>query len=99
MQKLIHTRGISLSGAMFTAVLSVLTEAGAPAKTSIFTLAVFSNLMGGLTHYGFGSALAYYESKYVTLRVWWSAGFVCSILNVSVFLFVGPLWWKTIGFA
>lgn len=82
---------------MYTAFLTVLLGVGTPPALAAFTLSIFSNLMGGLTHFGFGSAPAYYGLGYAPLKMWWRVGFACSVLNVAVFLLVGPLWWRLVG--
>ncbi|KAJ6302938.1 hypothetical protein OIU77_016933 [Salix suchowensis] len=48
--------GAAHIGAMFTAFLSVASALGTPPYFGAMVLAFLSNLMGGLTHYGIGSA-------------------------------------------
>jgi DASS family divalent anion:Na+ symporter len=60
-------------------------------------LAFFSNLNAGITHYGTGSAPVYFGAGYVSQGDWWKLGFIVSLINIVVWLGIGPLWWKLIG--
>ena len=49
------------------------------------------------THYGIGSAPPFFGAGYVDLPTWWKIGFAMSVLYITVFLGIGPIWWKAIG--
>lgn len=89
--------GAAHIGAMFTAFLSVATALGTPPLFAAMVLAFLSNLMGGLTHYGIGSAPVFYGANYVPLAKWWGYGFLISVVNIIIWLGVGGVWWKFIG--
>ncbi|GER46051.1 dicarboxylate transporter 1 [Striga asiatica] len=89
--------GAAHIGAMFTAFLSVASALGTPPYLGAVVLSFLSNLMGGITHYGIGSAPVFYGAGYVPLAKWWGYGFLISIVNLVIWLGVGGLWWKTIG--
>lgn len=89
--------GAAHIGAMFTAFLSVASALGTPPFLAAIVLAFLSNLMGGLTHYGIGSAPVFYGANYVPLPQWWGYGFLCSVVNILIWLGVGGIWWKAIG--
>ncbi|KAF7153125.1 hypothetical protein RHSIM_Rhsim01G0191600 [Rhododendron simsii] len=89
--------GAAHIGAMFTAFLSVASALGTPPYLGAMVLAFLSNLMGGLTHYGIGSAPVFYGANYVPLAKWWGYGFVISIVNLIIWLGVGGVWWKFLG--
>ena len=89
--------GAAHIGAMFTAFLSVASALGTPPLFGAMVLAFFSNLMGGLTHYGIGSAPVFYGANYVPLAKWWGYGFLISVVNIIIWLGVGGVWWKFIG--
>lgn len=89
--------GAAHIGAMFTAFLSVASALGCPPYFVAMVLSFFSNLMGGLTHYGIGSAPIFYGANYVPLAQWWGYGFLMSIVNIVIWLGVGGVWWKFIG--
>ncbi|KAK6119780.1 hypothetical protein DH2020_046484 [Rehmannia glutinosa] len=89
--------GAAHIGAMFTAFLSVASALGTPPYLAACVLSFLSNLMGGLTHYGIGSAPVFYGAGYVPLAKWWGYGFVISVVNLVIWLGVGGVWWKAIG--
>ncbi|KAF6158593.1 hypothetical protein GIB67_040107 [Kingdonia uniflora] len=89
--------GAAHIGAMFTAFLSVASALGTPPLFGAMVLAFLSNLMGGLTHYGIGSAPVFYGANYVPLAQWWGYGFLISIVNIIIWLGIGGAWWKFIG--
>jgi di/tricarboxylate transporter len=89
--------GAAHIGAMFTAFLSVSTALGTPPLFGALVLAFLSNLMGGLTHYGIGSAPVFYGANYVPLSTWWGYGFICSVANIIIWLGIGGIWWKYLG--
>ncbi|KAI0525000.1 hypothetical protein KFK09_004390 [Dendrobium nobile] len=89
--------GAAHIGAMFTAFLSVASALGTPPLFAAMVLSFFSNLMGGLTHYGIGSAPVFYGANYVPLAKWWGYGFLISVVNIIIWLGIGGIWWKTIG--
>ncbi|XP_075506292.1 dicarboxylate transporter 1, chloroplastic-like [Primulina tabacum] len=89
--------GAAHIGAMFTAFLSVATALGTPPYLGAIVLSVLSNLMGGITHYGIGSAPVFYGAGYVPLSKWWGYGFLISVVNLVIWLGVGGAWWKFIG--
>lgn len=89
--------GAAHIGAMFTAFLSVASALGTPPLIGAMVLSFLSNLMGGLTHYGIGSAPVFYGANYVPLGKWWGYGFLISVVNIIIWLGVGGVWWKFIG--
>eukprot|EP00252_Welwitschia_mirabilis_P025744 TRINITY_DN8181_c0_g1_i1.p1 TRINITY_DN8181_c0_g1~~TRINITY_DN8181_c0_g1_i1.p1 ORF type:complete len:581 (-),score=20.20 TRINITY_DN8181_c0_g1_i1:243-1985(-) len=89
--------GAAHIGAMFTAFLSVASALGTPPLFGAMVLSFLSNLMGGLTHYGIGSAPVFYGANYVPLAKWWGYGFLVSIVNILIWLGVGGAWWKVLG--
>ncbi|BBN06968.1 divalent anion:Na+ symporter, DASS family [Marchantia polymorpha subsp. ruderalis] len=89
--------GAAHIGAMFTAFLSVSTALGTPPLFGALVLAFLSNLMGGLTHYGIGSAPVFYGAGYVPLAKWWGYGFLISVVNIAIWLGIGGAWWKFLG--
>ncbi|KAJ4724270.1 Dicarboxylate transporter 1, chloroplastic [Melia azedarach] len=89
--------GAAHIGAMFTAFLSVASALGCPPYLGAIVLAFLSNLMGGLTHYGIGSAPVFYGANYVPLAKWWGYGFLISVVNIIIWLGIGGAWWKAIG--
>jgi len=89
--------GAAHIGAMFTAFLSVASALGTPPLFGAMVLSFLSNLMGGLTHYGIGSAPVFYGANYVPLAQWWGYGFLISVVNIVIWLGLGGVWWKVLG--
>ncbi|MEZ5314688.1 MAG: anion permease [Chlamydiales bacterium] len=84
-------------GAMYPAFLMIAISLGTPSMIAILVFAFLSNLMGGLTHYGSGPAPIYYGSNYIELKAWWRIGFLLSLINLSIWIGLGSIWWKLIG--
>ncbi|CAH9102951.1 unnamed protein product [Cuscuta europaea] len=89
--------GAAHIGAMFTAFLSVASALGTPPLLGALVLSFVSNLMGGITHYGIGSAPVFFGANYVPLGKWWGYGLLISVVNLIIWLGVGGIWWKAIG--
>ncbi|CAH9134615.1 unnamed protein product [Cuscuta epithymum] len=89
--------GAAHIGAMFTAFLSVASALGTPPLLGALVLSFVSNLMGGITHYGIGSAPVFFGANYVPLSKWWGYGLLISVVNLIIWLGVGGIWWKAIG--
>ncbi len=83
--------------AMFVPFLTVAVAVGAPPLLAALTLAFFSNLCVSLTHYGGGPAPVYFGAGYVDLKKWWGVGFVVSVVNMIIWLGIGPFYWKALG--
>ncbi|MCB1148551.1 MAG: anion permease [Chlamydiia bacterium] len=84
-------------GAMFAPFLFVVLKLGAPAALAAYLLAFFSNLFGGLTHYGSGPAAIFFGAGFVSVRTWWVIGFLISVMNIAIWTFIGGAWWKLLG--
>lgn len=84
-------------GAMYAPLLIVSIALGTPPELAALTLAFFSNLFGGLTHYGSGPAPILFGSGYVTVSQWWKMGFIVSVVNIVIWIIGGGLWWKVLG--
>ncbi|ANB91158.1 C4-dicarboxylate ABC transporter [Moraxella ovis] len=84
--------------AMFAAFYTVGIALGAPPMLFALILAASSSLMMTLTHYATGTAPVIFGSGYVTLGEWWKVGFVMSVVNLVVWIAVGLVWWKVLGY-
>ncbi|HWI49007.1 MAG TPA: anion permease [Rummeliibacillus sp.] len=84
--------------AMYAAFLSVMLQAGAPAMLAVILLAAFSNLFGSTTHYGSGPAPVFFGAGYIEQNKWWTVGFIVSIVTILIFVIIGGLWWKLLGY-
>jgi DASS family divalent anion:Na+ symporter len=84
--------------AMYTPFLLVILAAGAPPWVAVASLAYLSNVMACLTHYGTTPAPIYFGAGYVRQRTWWSLGLLASVPNIVIWMTVGSLWWKFLGY-
>lgn len=84
-------------GAMYAPLLIVAIALGTPPELAALTLAFFSNLFGGLTHYGSGPAPILFGTGYVSVTTWWKIGLISSGVNIGIWMIIGGLWWKIIG--
>jgi DASS family divalent anion:Na+ symporter len=83
--------------AMYAAFLAIALTLGTPPLFAALTLAFFSNLFAGLTHYSAATAPIFFAAGYVSAGTWWKTGFLVSLVNIPVWLIVGGLWWKVLG--
>ena len=83
--------------AMFVPFLVVAIAAGAPPLLAALALAFFSSLNACLTHYGTVPAPIYYGAGYTDLKTWWGIGFVASLVNLVIWMGIGPFYWKALG--
>jgi len=88
--------------AHITAMLSAFYAAGlalgAPPMLYALLLASSSSIMMTLTHYATGTSPVIFGSGYTTLGEWWKAGFIMSVVNLAVFVVIGGVWWKVMGY-
>ncbi|HEX4748833.1 MAG TPA: DASS family sodium-coupled anion symporter [Bryobacteraceae bacterium] len=84
--------------ALYPGFLLAALASGAPPLLAALMLAYFSNLNAGLTHYGTGSAPVYFGLGYVSQATWWKIGFLISIVTLFIWVGIGMLWWRVIGY-
>ena len=84
--------------AMFAAFYAVGLSLGAPPMLYALILAAAGNIMMTLTHYATGTAPVIFNSGYTTLGEWWKIGAIMSVFNLVVWIGVGLLWWKLLGY-
>ena len=39
----------------------------------------------------------YFGAGYVDLKKWWGVGFAVSVVNMIIWLGIGPFYWKALG--
>lgn len=84
--------------AMFAAFFAAGIALGAPPLLLGLLLSFSSSLNMSLTHYATGTAPIIFGSGYVTLNEWWIAGWVMSVVNLTILVLVGGVWWKLLGY-
>ena len=83
--------------AMYAPFLVLALAVGTPPLLAALVLAFFSNLFASMTHYGTAPAPILFGSGNVDIATWWKLGFLISVVNITVWLGVGSLWWKLLG--
>ena len=84
--------------ALYPSFLAAGLAAGVPPLLAALPIAYLSSLNAALTHYGTGSAPVFFEAGYVRQGEWWRVGLVMSVVDLTIWLGVGMVWWKIIGF-
>jgi DASS family divalent anion:Na+ symporter len=84
--------------AMFAAFFAAGIALGAPPLLLGLLLSFSSSLNMSLTHYATGTAPIIFGSGYVTLNEWWIAGWVMSMVNLTILVLVGGVWWTLLGY-
>ena len=83
--------------ALYPGFLAAALAGGVPPMLAALPLAYFSNLNAAMTHYGTGSAPVFFNAGYVSQGEWWKLGFLISVINLVIWMGVGPVWWKIVG--
>ena len=84
--------------AMFAAFYTAGLALGAPPMLFALMMAAASSIMMTLAHYATGTSPVVFGSGYTSLSEWWKAGFVMSVVNIIIFVVIGGLWWKVLGY-
>ena len=84
--------------ALYSSFLAAALAAGIPPLLAALPLAYFCSLNAAITHYGTGSAPVFFGAGYVRQGEWWRIGFLLSLTDLAIWLGVGLVWWKLIGF-
>ena len=84
--------------ALFPPFATLLIGVGVPPTLAVYSLMCLTNLPAGLTHYGTTTGPILFSQGYVTLGEWWRTGAIVGAANLVVWLTVGLLWWRLLGF-
>ncbi|WP_034833506.1 DASS family sodium-coupled anion symporter [Endozoicomonas numazuensis] len=84
--------------AMYASFLVILLATGIPPLGAALLLAYLSNICAVVTHYGNGPAPILFGSGYVPLKIWWKAGFIMSIVYLTIWLTIGTSWLSWLGY-
>ena len=63
----------------------------------IALVAYLSSLSGCLTNYSTGPVIIYFGNGYSTASNWFKVGFLISLYHLIIWLGIGSIWWKIIG--
>lgn len=84
--------------AMFGAFYAAGVALGAPPMAFALLMAGVSSIMMTLTHYATGTSPIIFGSGYTSLGQWWLTGLLMSVVNLVVWIVVGGVWWKVLGY-
>jgi len=84
--------------ALYVPFIAMMVKTGTPPTVAVFALAFASNLFGSLTPYASAQAPVFYGGGFVTLKDWYKLGLIFMLFNLVVWIGVGSLWWKVLGF-
>lgn len=84
--------------AMYLAFLGIAISSGVPGMLAAMMLGFFSNIFGSTTHYGYGPAPVLFGSGYVTQKEWWNLNAILGLVYILIWLGIGTLWLKVIGY-
>ncbi len=84
--------------AMYAALLGVGIAVGIPPMLLAMMLGFLGSIYGVLTHYGHGPAPVFFGSGYVELKSWWIKGLEIGIVLLIIYMAVGGLWMKILGY-
>lgn len=79
------------------AFFAIAAGANAPAMLIVPLLAYFSNLSGCTTNYSTGPVIIYFELGYVETPKWFQVGALMSLFHLVIWLGLGMVWWKLLG--
>jgi divalent anion:Na+ symporter, DASS family len=85
------------ASAMYAPFLAVMIAVGAPPPMAVLLLAYCSNLCASLTHYGTTPGPILFGAGYVSQGTWWRLGLLVSVPNLVIWVGVGLVWWKWLG--
>ena len=83
--------------AMYAPFLVLALAVGTPPLLAALVLAFMSNLCASMTHYGTAPAPILFGSGNVPIGTWWKLGALISVVNITIWLGVGSLWWNLLG--
>ena len=83
--------------AMYLAFLAAAIAVGTPPLLAALGLGYASNLSMSLTQYAGGPGPALYGSGYNSTGQWWGVSFVTSIASLVIWVGLGGLWFKLLG--
>lgn len=84
--------------AIYAALLSVGIAVGIPPMLLAMMLGFLGSIYGVLTHYGHGPAPVFFGSGYVDLKSWWFRGLEIGIVLLIIYMGLGGLWMKVLGY-
>ena len=79
------------------AFLLIAQQAGAPALLMVPLIAYLSSLCGCLTNYSTGPFIIYFNQGHIAPARWFRIGFLVSLFHLVIWVGLGSVYWKLIG--
>lgn len=83
--------------ALYQPFLLMMVQTGLPPIPAVLALAFASNLFMTLTPYASAQSPVMFIGNFITTSEWYKAGFVFSVVYLTVWLSTGYVWWRLIG--
>lgn len=83
---------------MYGGFAALAVAVGVPPFLAAFALAFASTLCASITNYGCVPAAVLYGAEYVDQPTWFKLGFLVSVINLIIWLGLGSIWWKVLGY-
>jgi DASS family divalent anion:Na+ symporter len=83
--------------ALASAMMLVASEINSAPLVMISCIAYFSNLSGCLTNYSTGPIIIYFGNGYLSTLQWFKVGFLVSLYHLTIWLGIGSVWWRILG--
>lgn len=83
--------------ALYTVLLGVGVTLNVPLAPLALSMAISSSLSCSLTQYTHARGPILFGAGYVPTGVWWTTGFIVSVVNQVILFTVGLAWWKLLG--
>ena len=83
--------------ALASAMMLVASEINFAPLVTISCIAYFSNLSGCLTNYSTGPIIIYFGNGYLSTLKWFKVGFLVSLYHLTIWLGIGSVWWRILG--
>lgn len=84
--------------AMYVAFLGAAIALGAPPLMAALVLAYTSNIFTSLTQYAGGASPTQFGMKYITVGEWWRTAAIAGMVSLTIWIVIGGMWMKLIGF-
>lgn len=84
--------------AMYVAFLGAAIALGAPPLMAALVLAYTSNIFTSLTQYAGGASPTLFGMKYITVGEWWRTAAIAGMVSLTIWIVIGGMWMKLIGF-
>ena len=83
--------------ALASAMMLLASEINLAPLVIISCIAYFSNLSGCLTNYSTGPIIIYFGNGYLSTLKWFKVGFLVSLYHITIWLGIGSVWWRILG--